>query len=355
MDADISGTAFILSGGLLQESDAKTTHGLLRGSERFKITAVIDPKHAGRDAGEVLDGRHRSIPVMATIAEALVKLPKPDFCIIGVATVGGVLPPALADTVQLALKEGISIVNGLHDYLNERPEMAALAAASGAILIDVRKPKKRANLHFWTAEIFQVPCPIIAVLGMDCAMGKRTTARLIRDACRKAGLTTEMIYTGQTGWMQGNRYGFIFDSTLNDFVTGELEYAILSAYKNEKTDLILLEGQSSLRNPSGPCGPEFMVSGNARHVVLIHEPKREYFDYDQNWGRIPTVESEIELINKYGSTVIALAINTTGCSEEEARKFQAEYARRSGIPVILPLQDGVESLLPVLQALIQKH
>ena len=35
-----------------------------------------------------------------------------------------------------------------------------------------------------------------------------------------------MIYTGQTGWLQGGEYGFIFDSTLNDFVSGELENAI---------------------------------------------------------------------------------------------------------------------------------
>ncbi|MEM1359258.1 MAG: signal peptidase I, partial [Bacteroidota bacterium] len=39
---------------------------------------------------------------------------------------------------------------------------------------------------------------------------------------------------GQTGWMQGSKYGFIFDSTLNDFVSGELTHAILQAYKNEQ-------------------------------------------------------------------------------------------------------------------------
>ena len=58
-----------------------------------------------------------------------------------------------------------------------------------------------------------------------------------------------MIYTGQTGWLQGGKYGFIFDSTLNDFVSGELEHAILTCYEETNPDVILIEGQSALRNP----------------------------------------------------------------------------------------------------------
>jgi hypothetical protein len=41
-----------------------------------------------------------------------------------------------------------------------------------------------------------------------------------------------MIYTGQTGWMQGSKYGFIFDTTLNDFISGEIEHAIVSCWKD---------------------------------------------------------------------------------------------------------------------------
>lgn len=352
MQQEIRGKAFILSAGQLAHSDAKTTHGLLRGTERFSILAVIDQVHAGRDAGEVLDGHHRGIPVEASLAEAISRHAKPEYCIIGVATVGGVLPPELAETVKEALSLGISVVNGLHDYLQDRPEMVALAAASGAKLIDVRKPKARADLHFWTEAIYSVKAPVIAVLGMDCAMGKRTTARLLRDACRAAGYPAEMIYTGQTGWMQGNRFGFIFDSTLNDFVTGELAHAILEADREARPDFIFLEGQSALRNPSGPCGAEFLISGNAKQVVLIHAPKREYFDDHPAWGKIPSVESEIKLIELYGSSVMALALNTTNCSLTEAKQYQQIYQQRLGIPVVLPLEEGVDSLVPVLEKLL---
>jgi uncharacterized NAD-dependent epimerase/dehydratase family protein len=188
-------------------------------------------------------------------------------------------------------------------------------------------------------------------MGMDCAMGKRTTARMIRQACQQNNLKAEMIYTGQTGWLQGGKYGFIFDSTLNDFVCGELEHAILSCAKAENPDYIFLEGQASLRNPSGPCGLEFLISGRAKSVVLIFAPKRKYFDNEEHWGEIPTVESEIEIIEKLGSRVIALAINTEECTTEEAILFQRQYEKKLGLPVLLPIQEGVDKILPILKAL----
>jgi uncharacterized NAD-dependent epimerase/dehydratase family protein len=164
-----------------------------------------------------------------------------------------------------------------------------------------------------------------------------------------------MIYTGQTGWLQGGKYGFIFDSTLNDFVSGELEHAIVSCWKETQADLILLEGQSALRNPSGPCGLELLISGQAKNVVLVHAPKRKYYDQEPHWGEIPPVETEIEIIEKFGSKVIALALNTEDCSDTEALDFQAYYEQKLGIPTLLPLQQGVPKILPVLQTLLGKH
>ena len=40
--AHISGTAVIITGGLLHDSHAKTAHGLLRAGKRFKILGIID-------------------------------------------------------------------------------------------------------------------------------------------------------------------------------------------------------------------------------------------------------------------------------------------------------------------------
>ncbi len=345
--------AVVLTNGLLKSSDAKTAHGLIRGTERFTIIGIIDNEEtAGQDAGVLLDGKNRNIPVFASFNKAIDELNNIHFLIIGVATVGGRLPGNMLEIVIEAIKKGISIVNGLHEYLSEKPAIVELAISNKVQLIDVRKPKKREQLHFWTGEIFKVQAPIIAVIGMDCAMGKRTTARMLKQACEEEGINAQMIYTGQTGWLQGGKYGFIFDSTLNDFVSGELEHAIVSCANETKANIIFLEGQSSLRNPSGPCGIELLISGNAKHTILLFAPKRKYFDNDPHWGIIPSVASEIELIEKLGSKVIAVAMNTEDCTTEEAYILQKEYISSLGIPVLLPIQEGVTSILSTLKKLI---
>jgi uncharacterized NAD-dependent epimerase/dehydratase family protein len=342
--------AIILSGGLLTTPDAKTAHGLIRESNRFKITGIVDAVSKGQDAGEILDGKHRSLPVFGTVEEALST--NPAYCIVGVATTGGIFPESMLQDISFAISKGLSIVNGLHDYLTERPEMVELANKYGVELIDIRKPKARQDLHFWTAKIRQLPVPVIALLGTDCSLGKRTTTRFLVAACAASSIHAEMIYTGQTGWLQGGKYGFIFDSTLNDFVGGELENAVLTCAEETSPDLILIEGQAALRNPSGPCGAELLISGNAKHVVLVHAPKRKYYDHDAAWGEIASLDSEFQLIELYGSTVIALAINTENCSAEEAKAYQQQYTDTYNIPVILPLEEGCEALIPVLNAIV---
>ena len=70
-----------------------------------------------------------------------------------------------------------------------------------------------------------------------------------------------------------------------------------------------------------------------------------------NWGSIPSVESEIEIIEKLGSKVIAVGIHTEDCSNEEAFAFQKQYEQKLNIPVLLPIQEGVNKILPTLKGL----
>ena len=126
---DVSGNVFLLSDGILHKNEAKTSHGLIRSSSRFNVKAVIDSVSAGKDAGEVLDGIFRNIPVYSALDEAIRKEGKPDYCIIGIATIGGVLPIGLVDVIKNALINGISIVNGLHHLMTDQPELRELGSA----------------------------------------------------------------------------------------------------------------------------------------------------------------------------------------------------------------------------------
>ncbi len=354
---DIRGNAIVLTNGWLDNIHAKTTHGLLRGSRRFQIKAVIDPKFAGKDAGQILDGQHRNVPIFASVDESLVSLnPKPQYCIVGVAVHGGLIPDSLRDSVISAMRGGMSIVCGLHSLLQEDPEFSRVAAECGVQLIDVRKPKSAKELRFWSGEIFNVKTPRVAVLGTDCALGKRTTAKMLADMCNAHGIKAEMIYTGQTGWMQGHKYGFIFDSTINDFITGEIERVIVECERESSPDVMFIEGQSSLRNPSGPCGSEFLKAGDVKGVILQHAPARTHFDglEDRKQGLLPSVESEIELITFYGSKTLAVALNEENWNDVQMKEYQKALSEKIGIPVIRPLKNGIEALLPVIREYIKK-
>ncbi|NBW38795.1 MAG: DUF1611 domain-containing protein [Cytophagia bacterium] len=348
--------AIVITGGYLDTSNAKTAHGLIRGTDRFNIVGIIDHKHPGKDAGEILDKQKRHIPVFATIADALQASSTPiKYCVIGVATKGGVIPETLRVMIKEALEHNLSIVNGLHDYVSEHEELAAIAKQKGLEIIDVRKPKKFKDLHFWSGKIVEAKCPKVAVLGTDCAMGKRTTTRFLVEMMRKAGYKAEMIYTGQTGWMQGAKHGFIFDSTLNDFISGEMEHAVWSCYQEEKPDIIFIEGQSSLRNPSGPAGSEWIVSAEAKSVVLQHSPiRKQYKDMEFYPAYLPSLKDEVSLIKMYGADTIAITINTAKMTTEEARNYAASYQQELNIPAILPLEDGLEALLPTFEKLIKE-
>ena len=44
------GNAVVYCEGALGTTNGKTAHGLVRRSERYEVVAVIDSRHAGRDA-----------------------------------------------------------------------------------------------------------------------------------------------------------------------------------------------------------------------------------------------------------------------------------------------------------------
>lgn len=348
--------ALILAKGYYRTPNGKTAHGLVRGSDRFEIRAVYDPDCAGRDAGELLDGRRRGIPVLDAIAAALALDPPPRWAIVGIATHGGLFTPALHGALLEAIEAGLSIVNGLHEFAADDPELAAAAARRGVEIIDVRKPPPRRELHFWTGDIFSVGAPRLAVLGVDCALGKRTTARLLTQALNGAGVRAEMIYTGQTGWMQSGRFGFILDSLPNDYVAGELEHAIVRCDREARPEVILLEGQSGLRNPSGPCGAEYLVSAAARGVILQLAPGRTCFEgYEALGLKLPTAREEIELIRAYGARTLAVTLHGQGLSAAALGAARQRLQDELGIPVVRPLEDGVEALVPVIRRYLREE
>ncbi|MEM1178600.1 MAG: DUF1611 domain-containing protein [Acidobacteriota bacterium] len=333
--------AVLLAEGLYRSVFAKTSHGLVRGPSRWPVHAVVDSTCAGADAGELLDGLRRDIPVVDSLETALARSEIPlTHAVIGVATVGGVLPSEIRRGLVAALRGGLTVVNGLHHLLTERePELVALAERFGGRIHDIRKPPPTHGLHFWTGAVLDCEIPRVAVLGTDCAVGKRTTAGLVRAELERRGLRAAMVFTGQTGWLQGYEHGFIFDATPNDFVCGELEHFILRAAE-KKPDVILIEGQSSLRNPSGPCGAELLLATGACGALLQHAPGRPFFEGLETVGcAIPDPDSEIALIKSYGVPVWGVGLHDEGLAGEDLEGIREGLEDQLGIPVSWPLAD----------------
>ncbi|MBL8857797.1 MAG: DUF1611 domain-containing protein [Planctomycetes bacterium] len=334
-----------------QTPDAKTAHGLVRGPSRFEIVALVDSTCAGRDAGVVLDGRARGIPTFADFDELLASVrPKPEFVVVGVATTGGVIPPALKEQLVGVVERGVGLVSGLHEFVSDDPRLVAAARRNNVELIDVRKPKARAELHFWSGAIRSVRAPRIPVLGTDCALGKRTTCHFLVEACRTAGLRSAIVHTGQTGWLQGIPHGFVLDTTPNDFVSGELEHALVQCDRDLAPDVIFIEGQSALLNPSGPCGPELILSAESHAVVLQHAPGRRFHeDQEQLENEIAPLARQIALIEMYGARVIGITLNDEGTPHTEREVTRARIERETGIVTVWPLFEGCARIVEPIQ------
>jgi uncharacterized NAD-dependent epimerase/dehydratase family protein len=133
-----------------------------------------------------------------------------------------------------------------------------------------------------------------------------------------------------------------------------MEHAVVTCYHDVKPDIIFIEGQSSLRNPSGPAGSEWIVSADADAVILQHNPARkQYKDMEFYPAYLPDLKDEIKLIGIYGAPTVAVTINSAKMSESEARAAARRYEEELGIPAVLPLEDGVDSLVPLFEAMIK--
>jgi uncharacterized NAD-dependent epimerase/dehydratase family protein len=347
----MDGTALVICDGYFDTPVGKTAHGLVRGTDRYRVVGVIDARHAGRDAGEVLDGTPSGIPIFSRLGEAIASLPeKPDYLVLGMATDGGVLPPEVRPALLEALRLGINVDSGLHQPLREDPEFVAAAEAGGARVRDIRRCKPIRELHFFEGKIEEVGALRIAVLGTDSAVGKRTTARLLTQSLRERGIKAEMIGTGQTAWFQGVKYCMFLDATINDFVAGEIEHAVYQAWLAERPRVILLEGQGCLTNPAFPGGFELLAAGRPHATILQHAPRRRHYDGFPAYplAGLEREKALIELLSQ--RPVVAIAINHEGMTREEIDAAVAEYQERYGIAAADPLVHGVEKIVAALES-----
>ncbi len=342
-------TAVVYCEANFGEIDGKTANGLIRHSEKYDIVAVIDSHKAGLDSGSVLDGKPNAIPVCFDLEEALVRAGRvPDCLIYGIAPSSGMLSVHERGLVLKAMRLGMDIVSGLHEFLADDPEFAAAAAANGVLIRDVRKPRAAKDLRVFSGRIHDVDCPRIAVLGTDCAIGKRTTATILTQALRDRGLKAVMVGTGQTGLMQGARYGVALDAVPSQFCAGELEATVVEAYQAEKPDVIIIEGQGALSHPAYSTSSFILRGSCPQAVVLQHAPGRaRRCDFPSM--SMPEPSTEIKLIESFADTqVIGLTINHENMDDQQVSAAIGRYERELGLTTTDALTRSPASLVEMV-------
>ncbi len=344
-------TAVVYCEGNFAKIDGKTANGLVRHSEAYRIVSVIDSTHNGDNSGQILDDAINHIPILKDLHDAVTReTSMPDTFIYGMAPSTGRLSTADRGVVLDAIARGMNIVSGLHEYLSDDTEIARAASDRQVTIRDIRKPKLSKDMRLFDGSVADVDALRIAVLGTDCAIGKRTTATVLARTLNAKGIKTVLVGTGQTGLMQGAKYGVAMDAVPPQFCCGELEGAIVAAWEAEQPDVILIEGQGALSHPAF-CTSAFILRGSQPDAVILqHAPKRTN-RCDFPTMPMPDPASEIALIEAFSDTkVIGVTLNHENMSEAEITDTITAHSEKLGLPVTDALSRPAAHLLAMVAA-----
>ena len=327
-------SAVIYCEGSFGQIDGKTANGLVRHSQAYRILSVIDTRLKGQDSGQVLDNVSNAIPIVEDLEAAVTRQADiPNTLIYGIAPSTGKMSATDREVVLDAISLGMNIVSGLHEYLGDDPEISSAAEAANVKIRDIRKPQPISDMRLFDGSVSEVKAIRIAVLGTDCAIGKRTTANILARELNARGIKTILVSTGQTGLMQGAKYGIAMDAVPPQFCCGELERVIVAASHSDDPDVILIEGQGALSHPAF-CTSAFILRGSQPNAVILqHAPKRAH-RCDFPSMPMPLLKSEITLIKAFADTrVIGITLNHEAMTSIDVIRTIGSLSRDLGIPV----------------------
>jgi len=313
----------------------KTLRGVLR-YRRESVVAILDTQRAG----ESDDG----VPVVATVAEGMAFAP--TTALVGVVTQGGHFPGDWQDLLMSCVEHGLDVENGLHVRLHDIPGLPELAREHRVELRDLREPPP--DLSTATGANLDVDATIVLTVGSDCAIGKMTATCELDLEARKRGLRSVFVPTGQTGIAIAG-WGISVDAVVSDFIAGAAERLVVEGAT--RGDLLWVEGQGAILHPIYSGVTVGLIHGSAPHLyVLCHEVGRTITEGDPTESPIPSLPELIGLHERMSlklrpARVVAVSLNTSTVSEDEARAAIAEAEQETGLPTDDPVRFGAGRLL----------
>ena len=267
--------------------------------------------------------------------------------IIGVAPIGGVVPESWWASIEEAARAGMDIVCGLHFKLADFPAVVAAAEASGARLIDVRKPP--AKLPVGTG--IKRSGKRVLMVGTDCAIGKKYSALALDQAIREAGMNSTFRATGQTGIMLAGE-GLPIDAVVADFISGAAE---LISPDNDDDHWDVIEGQGSLFHPGYSGVSLGLLHGSQPDAfVVCHDATRTVISGWEHYA-LPSIRDCIDQHVLLGQRTnpdiqcVGISVNTSSLPADERMDYLVSLSEETGLPCVDPLIDGCGAIVDYIK------
>jgi len=303
---------------------------------RESVVAILDTQRAGQSD----DG----VPIVANVEEGVRY--GPDTALVGVVTQGGRFPGDWQEVLKSCVTHGLDLENGLHVRLHDIPGLPELAREHGVELRDLRAPP--ADLSTATGANLDVDATIVLTVGSDCAIGKMTATCELDLEARTRGLRSVFVPTGQTGIAIAG-WGIAVDAVVSDFLAGAAERLVVEGAT--RGDLLWVEGQGAILHPIYSGVTVGLIHGSAPHLyVLCHELGRTITEGDPTQSPLPSLSELIDLhermsLRKRPAKVVAIALNTSVVSEDDARTAIRVAEEETGLPADDPVRFGAGKLL----------
>jgi len=321
----------------------KTARGVIRYRPQ-DVVAILDSERA---EGDTQDG----YPVVRSVEDAARY--EPTTALVGVATQGGRFPPHWRELLKDAIRAGLDLENGLHEFVSDDPELAELGREHGVELRDLRKPPPGLNVP--TGANLTHGAATVLTVGSDCAIGKMTVSLELDREARRRGLRSEFVPTGQTG-MAIAGWGISVDAVVSDFIAGAAERLVVEGVERGG-ELLLVEGQGSLLHPFYSGVTLGLIHGSAPHAyVLCHKAGQRFVEDDERFPIPPLAEladlhARVSLLAR-PATVRAIALNTRELDDAAARCAVEETEAETGLPADDPVRFGAGKLVDALESLL---
>lgn len=333
----------ILTDGHTNPHTAKTASSVIR-YRPDEVLALLDRDQIGKTAQELLH-----IGSATPIVGSLDEVPDADTLLIGIAPPGGTIPPTWREIILDAIRRGMNIVSGLHEFLIDDPEFATAAQDHGVRLQDVRKNQFRGIARKIGLD---ESCLRIHTVGHDCSVGKMVTAIEITDQLQQRGKDAKFVATGQTGIMvEGD--GLPIDCVVADFISGAAEHLIL---EHQHHEILVVEGQGSLVHPSYSGVTLGLLHGCEPHgMILCYEIGREFVTGVAHI-KIPPLAQIKQLYESMAaamqpSRVIGISMNSRRVTEAEANLERERLEDEFNLPVNDVFRHGANELVEAVLAL----